>query len=259
MKKTQKQILIKRVYCDQKTISKNFVRHLERWHAQENSVISIMKFPKNSKQRKAALAKLRNETNFDLYLEGEIDPNRKQVKTNSPNTFYYPCIYCKGLFKKTYLRHVKKCHYQNNKKSNENCVAKSQTFTVCQADPVNVISKLNVKEKVFDMMRGDEISFEAKKDLLNVCFGDSYLKKHRKERSTYTCSNRMRQLSRLLIEFRKLSNNQKVDFTSKSILHPKHFELVVTAVRNISGYDPSKKTFTSPSLAMHLGTSLKIV
>lgn len=106
-------------------------------------------------------------------------------------------------------------------------------------------------------MKGDEVALEAKKDLLIVNFGESYLKKHKREKMSYACSSRMRELSRLVIAYRKLTNNQ--DITLKDLLHPKNFDFVVAAVRSISGYDPLRKTFTAASLAMHLGTSLKIV
>jgi hypothetical protein len=42
------------------------------------------------------------------------------------------------------------------------------------------------------------------------------------------------------------------------ILHPKNFDNILFATRRIVGYDHQKKTFTAPSLAMHLGTSLKL-
>ncbi|KAJ8953434.1 hypothetical protein NQ318_023553 [Aromia moschata] len=68
--------MIKCKYCDEDIISKNFLRHLKTWHSQETDVINILSFPKKSKQRKEALAVFRNETNFDLYIRGEICPNR---------------------------------------------------------------------------------------------------------------------------------------------------------------------------------------
>lgn len=104
-------------------------------------------------------------------------------------------------------------------------------------------------------MKGDEIAFEAKKDLLIAHFGESYLKKHKRERMAYACSNRMRELARLLIAYRRIINNHKASF--KELLIPNQFSLVVSAVRDVAGYDPIKKTFKVPSLAMHLGTSLK--
>ncbi|KAK4887482.1 hypothetical protein RN001_003753 [Aquatica leii] len=114
-----------------------------------------------------------------------------------------------------------------------------------------------LQEIVFSLMKADDIAFQAKKDLLIAHFGESYLKKHRREQMAYACSNRMRELSRLLINYRTITNNHNVAF--KGISEPKKFDAVITAVRNITGYDHLKKTFTAPSLAMHLGTSLKLI
>lgn len=88
-------------------------------------------------------------------------------------------------------------------------------------------------------MRGDDISLEAKKDLLIANFGNSYLKKHKRERMAYACSTRMRELSRLLISFRKIVNDEKLNL--KDVLHPRYFDEVIAAVRIITGYDTLKK------------------
>ncbi|KAK4885857.1 hypothetical protein RN001_002128 [Aquatica leii] len=66
----------------------------------------------------------------------------------------------------------------------------------------------------------------------------------------------MRELSRLLIVYRNLVKNENITF--KDIIHPKNFDIVVTAVREMSGYDHERKIFKAPSLAMHIGTSLKL-
>ncbi|KAJ8949759.1 hypothetical protein NQ318_018233 [Aromia moschata] len=106
-------------------------------------------------------------------------------------------------------------------------------------------------------MKGDNIYLQSKKDLLIVRFGNSYLKKHKREGLRYACSNRMRELSRLLISVRKMMENENMAL--KDILHPKYFDNVISPVRNIEGYDAFKKSFKGPSLAMHLGTSLKLI
>lgn len=106
-------------------------------------------------------------------------------------------------------------------------------------------------------MKGDDVAFEAKKDPLIAHFGESYLKKHKRERMAYACSNRMRELARLLISFRICSNDSKLSL--KDLIVPSKFSLVISAVREITGYDAENKTFKVPSLAMHLGTSLKQV
>lgn len=111
--------------------------------------------------------------------------------------------------------------------------------------------------QVFDIMKGDKIAFEAKKDLLIVNFGESYLKQHKRERKEYACSNRMRELSRLLIAYRELIKNNSISL--KDIVKPKNFDNILAAARNITGYDPVKKVFAAPSLAMHLGSHLKLV
>ncbi|XP_050509409.1 uncharacterized protein LOC126886500 isoform X2 [Diabrotica virgifera virgifera] len=247
-------------FCEEDVYSKNFVRHLERSHQSETELINIFQLPKSSKERRIALSAFRYDTNFDLYINSiKIRPVRKQSTADGEPT-YYPCAYCKGLFVKSYLkRHAKSCLFQKQwTKGNEtrqNHMANSQTIVACALDPTNVISKLNVKEQVFKIMKSDEISFEAKKDLLISNLGESYLKKHRRKRMMYGCSNLMRELSRLLISYRKLTNT---DVPFKDLLHPRNFDNVVAAVRIIVGYDHVTKTFKSPSLAVHLGTSLKL-
>ncbi|KAF5273546.1 hypothetical protein FQR65_LT17132 [Abscondita terminalis] len=42
-------------------------------------------------------------------------------------------------------------------------------------------------------------------------------------------------------------------------LKPEYFNLFILATKNISGYDITMKTFKSPSLALHMGTNLKMV
>lgn len=106
-------------------------------------------------------------------------------------------------------------------------------------------------------MKGDEVAFEAKKDILIVHFGESYLKQHKRERKEYACSNRMRELSRILMAYRDITHNETISL--KEILLPKNFPNILSAARQISGYDPHMKNFKTPSLAMHMGTYLKQV
>ncbi|VEN43773.1 unnamed protein product [Callosobruchus maculatus] len=107
------------------------------------------------------------------------------------------------------------------------------------------------------MMREDEISFTAKTDLLIAHYGESYLKSQKRERKEYSCSNKMRELARLLITYRASVNDNSIAF--KDLLHPEKFEGVVSATRKLSGFDPINKTYEAPSTALHMGTSLKVV
>lgn len=95
--------------------TKNFMRHLHRNHATEDEVEKILQLPKNSKERRKAVFLLRNDTNFDLFINGNIRPNRVCFKKSEKNSIYFPCAFCKGLFIKEYLRrHAKKCVAQKS-------------------------------------------------------------------------------------------------------------------------------------------------
>ncbi|XP_044762705.1 uncharacterized protein LOC123319818 isoform X2 [Coccinella septempunctata] len=241
-------------FCDEDVNTKNFTRHIERKHSSNSEVIELLKLPKNSKERRNKFILLRNDTNFNLYIKGTTRPNRKNKTHIENDELYYPCAYCKGLFKKRYLSRHAKCCIVNTNNERNHCSA-SQTLTACAMDTTNVISKLNVKHQVFDLMKPDEVSMEVKKDLLIIHFGESFLRKHRRERMHYTCSSRMRELSRLLIAYRKISGEEKCSL--KDMIVPKKFGMVLSAVRDITGYDTERRTYKAPSLAMHLGTTLK--
>ena len=64
------------------------MRHLERLHGTETAVQDILKYPKNSKQRRQALSLLRNATNFELYIGGTVRPNRKIKKQCTKEDYY---------------------------------------------------------------------------------------------------------------------------------------------------------------------------
>lgn len=140
-------------FCAKDVSSKNFVRHLERSHNNENKVKSILDLPTKSKERRLAFELLRRNTNFDLYINGTIRPLRET--TNPDISAYYPCIYCKATIKKSYLqRHSKACKSRGLGtantilEKNRSYLTGSQTLAACSIDPTNIISRLNVKEQV---------------------------------------------------------------------------------------------------------------
>lgn len=140
-------------FCHEDVLSKNFMRHMERHHGSEKEIEHILKHPKNSKARRQAFILLRKDTNFYLHITGTTRPFRKIQEKLTKEHDYYPCIHCKGLFKKKYLRrHAKVCNYQpesSEKRSNRvNHLSNSQTLKACSSDPTDTISKLNVKYQV---------------------------------------------------------------------------------------------------------------
>nr|CAI5828865.1 unnamed protein product [Callosobruchus analis] len=155
------------------------------------------------------------------------------------------------------LRRQKEINYKyQSKKKISDIVSLTESETDYSDD--------NIRDKDFNVNcisesdpNRDEISFVAKKDLLIAHYGESYLNSQKRERKEYTCSNKMRELARLLITYRSFVNDNEVSF--KALLHPEKFEGVVSATRILAGFDPIEKTYEAPSTALHMGISLKII
>lgn len=182
-------------------------------------------------------------------------------RKKEPNHRYYPCGYCKGLYKKHYLyRHYKNCpaaEVHNNFQRVKH-IAASQTLMPCALDTSNTLDKFCVKKEVSSRMKADEISMSAKTDVLIYRFGERYLKKHKKKQMVTPCSNKMRELARLLTELRKIQNDK--NFTLSDAIEPNMFKKVVKCAKRVGGFNEQTKTFdNAPSLSAHLGTTLQTV
>ncbi|KAK9709408.1 hypothetical protein QE152_g26656 [Popillia japonica] len=68
------------------------------------------------------------------------------------------------------------------------------------------------------------------------------------------CSNKMRELARLLLELKKTSHE---NLELADALNPTMFDKVVECAKRIGGYNPETKTYSAPSISAHIGTSLK--
>lgn len=216
----------------------------------------MLSYPKRHLERKRIISLIRNQGHFNEYLKGNIKPKYEHGPKNKD---YYPCSRCKSLVTKKYLsRHSRTCILKNVNTSNKiSELAASQTLIACSLQQNNTLDKLRVKDEVFSRMKADEISFTAKSDYLISMFGENYLKKHKREQLVSVCSNKMRELARFLIEFKKCTNN--FQYSLQDILKPKLFDTAIECAKRIGGYDIENKTYRSPSLSAHIGTSLKQV
>lgn len=200
---------------------------------------------------------IRNLGHFKAFLVGDLKP--KYVRGPARSTDYLPCSYCKGLYKKNYLRrHYIKCAAKPSEdKQRIKHMAKSQTLLACSADRNNTLHRLRVKTEVLDCMMPDKIALVAKMDPLICYFGDNLLKKHKRKQSGVVVSNKMRELARLLIEFRIRRNDSELELIDT--IEPQSFDEAVECAKKVGGYKPEEKTFSAPSVSAHLGTSLKQV
>lgn len=183
---------------------------------------------------------------------------RSLKHSNINGNDYFPCTYCLGYFKKSYLwRHKKNCsaNIENVKVRNKCHLSEAQTFAACTGLLGNYINKSRLKEEVFNIMRADEISLVAKQDPLICLYGESYLNKHKRKQMNVVASSRIREMARLKMALMKCVN---IEYLIQ-VLKPDYYNHIIAAAKLISGYNAENKTFKSPSLAMHLGTNMKFL
>lgn len=240
--------------CYQDVIT-HFTRHLFRHHKDHKDVIKIKNLEPRSKERLALVAALRKQGYFHLYVEKDIlNPVRT---SNNPKSV---CTYCLGQYSKKLLyKHVKICKNKppNAVNPGKHCTSKSQTFMA------SVLSKNHeylrtsrVKKEVFDIMRADDISAVAKNDPLICLYGETLLAKHKRQQIATCISNKIREMARMLITIKSTHTGIRGMF---DVLRPDMFQSLVLAAKVISGYDEINKNFRAPSLALHMGTNLKIL
>ncbi|KAK5647980.1 hypothetical protein RI129_002872 [Pyrocoelia pectoralis] len=105
-------------------------------------------------------------------------------------------------------------------------------------------------------MRPDNISYEAKKDPLICLYGETLLSKHKRRQMSTVISNKMRELGRVLIVLKSICAEINGLFDA---LKPEMFSQLLSATKIVSGYNEETKSFKAPSLAVHMGTSLKVL
>lgn len=235
----------------------NFSRHLYRKHAQEESVKKITALQKGDRKRKYMIDVIRKEGNFSILNDANIiRPVQRPSSTSGKkisSVEFLPCKYCRGLYKiKSLKRHAKICYFNNEKGGKFRYQSEGQTMTAFIHSRQKFLDTLRLKSEVFNTMQADRISFNGKSDTLICQYAEDYLRKHKRPQIKHAVSNKIRELGRLLIPLQDIYGiNDMLE-----ALKPENFDKIVTAARIISGYDESTRTFKSPSLALHMRTSL---
>lgn len=242
-------------------ISHHFPRHLERNHKDEVIVRKMMSLNPKTKteaaERQNIISTLRKQAYFTMKSEHDtFNPVKK------PNNFenvspegYYPCAWCLGYYQGKYLfRHRKKCPI---KPQTENGSVKPKTESQNMLASMKVGSRFmkesRLRKEVFDNMRADSISLEAKSDPLICLYGEHILKKHKRKQILNSISNKIREMGRLKIEMKAIRKfDQMID-----VLNPECFDDLVAAVKMMSGFNVDTKTFKAGSLAQHMGINLR--
>ncbi|CAG9788289.1 unnamed protein product [Diatraea saccharalis] len=230
-------------YCETDVL--NFARHIARNHTMECEVQKILSYPKKSYTRKNLLTNLRKKGNYIKNVTKCCKPMKKS--SIYPDIDYLPCEKCLGFYSRKQLwKHKKRCQPLTE---TANTQVDAQNFMLRH---LKVDKKL--REDVFPKMRPDKISLEAKKDPLICAFGAQYLRIHREKHFINVTSRKMRELSKLLIELKKLKPSIKDLMDS---LKPQNYDVIVTATKKVSSYNNQTDRYGAPTYAMNISTSLK--
>nr|CAI5835699.1 unnamed protein product [Callosobruchus analis] len=222
----------------------NFGRHIVRNHSIEIDVTEILAKPVNSKERRHLFDILRRKGNFLADNGTCFKPVREGY---APEREKLPCDNCLGYFSSKLLNRHKKRSFKDKLVSGDQNEKRFNVFGNFRIDR-------RLIEQVFPHMRADRISFEAKKENLICEFGARYMKTQREKHFIHVTSRKMRELSNILLEIRKIDPSIT---TLLSALRPKYFDIFVEATKRVAKYDIEKDVYNSPTFAINIVTSLK--
>ena len=239
-------------FC-QKIVSK-IARHLESQHKNEQDVALIMA-EKNKKKRRQMWTVLRNKGNHVHNIEVFEKGAGAIVVVHRPNysvpaSSFVPCQFCYGYYSKSELwRH--RCvarDFKKNKMQRNQWVSSGRLLLPM---PNNIPDLL---KDILSKMKTDSVSLLIKNDATILEMGRKMIVRHGDSQQAYV-KNRLRELGRFVLELRKQKKFEKCQLDD--VLHPEHFQEIMTAVRALCGYEQESTKFNKPSLALKVGYGLK--
>ncbi|KAJ8022236.1 hypothetical protein HOLleu_39660 [Holothuria leucospilota] len=183
-------------------------QHLESAHDGEMEVAHALSLKKKSKKRKEIFDRLRKAGDYEHNMEvlkdrrGSLVVNKRAKHgETAPGDTFLPCSNCRGFYPKKYIwRHAKLC--------------KPMSVSSCKLQHVREsLALLPVKEFVSKQMKGildsmtqDDIALMIRNDDYMLRFIEHFISKagHSTHSERYI-AQKMRELGRLLKEFRKIT------------------------------------------------------
>nr|XP_033949329.1 uncharacterized protein LOC117454265 [Pseudochaenichthys georgianus] len=211
-------------------------RHLKTHEKTSVDVAQALALPKDSKERKKMLNKLRNKGNYEHNKEvltsgsGLLKLRRKSKKEYDSKDYVH-CMYRQALYLRRDLwRHVRIC-----------------SLKPAEANAPGVW-------KMLTAMKSDDISAAVRSDFCILQLAQSFFKKHGQDPTKYDyIRQKLREVGRLLLTLRKEFSIQ----TLEDAVRPANFHVVICAVKRVSGFKEEKHFCQTPSLALKLGHSLR--
>jgi hypothetical protein len=242
------------LFCD-KAYAK-IKSHLVHQHGQSSEVAEMLS--KSSKQEmNTHLIRLRNlgnhKHNCDVLRVGIgsiVVVYRPRYGSNAKADNYIPCPHCFGYYEKHQLwRHCKKrCVLKPLECDEKRVIAHGYLLL-----PVPEHMCKNTTE-VLSHIRRDEVYRAIMSDPLIMQLAHKLTVKHYSDADRHEHIRcKVRECGRLLVKLREDHQIQSV----ADALDPINFKLLLSSVRKLAGYCDQTQTYTTPSLALKLGHSLK--
>ena len=167
-------------------------------------------------------------------------------------TYHVYCIYCFGCYDKKQLwRHCKsRCVWrQNDEQEEEKNVVNKGCMLLPVPDHVS-----GQTQEILSRMRRDEVYRAALNDPVIMQFARRLTGKHYADPDRHEHVRcKIREVGRLLLQLKK---DHRIPSMADA-LDPLQYQKVVSSVRQVSGFDHQTNSFSTPSLALKLGHSLK--
>ncbi|XP_053181456.1 uncharacterized protein LOC128364858 [Scomber japonicus] len=246
-------------FCSKPTVK--MARHLERIHSDKAEVAAAFQYPKNSRERRKIWNRLKNQGNFahntNVLKKGKgqfIVPRTANQPTIKGLNDRVHCLYCRGLYlKKTLFRHLRLCP-EKVRNDSESQIGRKRIASRCVLDTIGDLGVSDGFRELLSQMTYNDVTQAVMDDKIILQFGEqmfdqqgSNAKRHEHIRQN------LRQIARLVLEAQKITPLKKVE----DFFLPSSFSHVVSAVNVLAGYDPEKKTYSTPSLAIKLGYHLQ--
>ncbi|KAM7017585.1 uncharacterized protein LKV04_003020 isoform 2-T2 [Tautogolabrus adspersus] len=245
------------LFCSKPVLK--MARHLEQHHSDRPEVAVAFQYPKKSRDRRKIWRRITNQGNFahnKVVLrtgKGQLAAKKSPNLTGRAQDFLH-CLYCRGLFKRVSLRrHMKMCP-EKVKNEDKSEVERRRIALLCVMEASDGLVITDGLKDILSVMQYDEVTRTIMDDSILLQFGEFLFSKHgSNEKKHEYIRQHLRQVARLVLEAQKISSLKKLE----DFFTPSNFPHVISAVKVLAGYDPEKKTYKVPSLAVKLGYNLQ--
>ena len=250
------------LYCEK--LYTKMARHLEQKHADEFDVAKVVVLATKSNERRIAWSVLVNKGdynhNYNVIDKGTgcvIPKYRARTTQSSDVDCYIPCEFCLAMHVKADLwRHQRSCSL-NPKSNDSKAIGKAKRSAPAATGKLLLPTKTKTRDVYANVvlpMKNDDVKSTVEMDPLIMAYGARLYEKYGNETHNRNyISNKLRELTRLILSIRKITgNNVNLDYC----ITPCNWEVLLQGVREVAGYDTRTCKYAIPSLPLKLGGSL---